>query len=217
MLSLEYKSWIDSVVRLTGLNMHRLEMGASTWGQQFREAMTVNGGDVDSATCMDYFMHFLTFGFKVSNYPHSCQLWLILIASFVHQVLFAFVPPVSLGRGWPAFIVSLFFIGILTAVIGDLANIFGCFVGLEPSVTAITFVAVGTSLPDLFASRTAALAEPYADAAIGNVTGSNSVNVFLGLGISWVIAAAYWLAKVHTNPPSIHIVTRYGDRSVFVG
>lgn len=37
----------------------------------------------------------------------------------------------------------------------------------------------------------AAKGETYADAAIGNVTGSNSVNVFLGLGLPWVIAAIY--------------------------
>ena len=87
-------------------------------------------------------------------------------------------------------------IGILTAIIGDLASIFGCLIELRKEVTAITFVALGTSLPDLFASRSAAMNEKYADASIGNVTGSNSVNVFLGLGTSWVIAAAYHAAKV---------------------
>ena len=30
-----------------------------------------------------------------------------------------------------------------------------------------------------------------ADAAVGNVTGSNSVNVFLGLGLPWLIGAVY--------------------------
>ena len=37
--------------------------------------------------------------------------------------------------GWPCFFVSLGMIGLLTAVVGDLANIFGCLVGLKPSVT----------------------------------------------------------------------------------
>ena len=57
--------------------------------------------------------------------------------------------------------------------------------------TAISFVALGTSLPDTFASRTAAVKERYADMAIGNITGSNSVNVFLGLGLPWLIASIY--------------------------
>ena len=37
--------------------------------------------------------------------------------------------------GWPCFFVSLGMIGLLTAIVGDLANIFGCLVGLKPSVT----------------------------------------------------------------------------------
>lgn len=84
----------------------------------------------------------------------------------------------------------------MTALIGDIATIFGCLIGLKPEVTAITFVALGTSLPDLFASKNAAQNEEYADASIGNVTGSNGVNVFLGLGIPWVIASIYWEVKV---------------------
>ena len=38
-------------------------------------------------------------------------------------------------------------IGILTAVIGDVASAFGCSVGLKDSITAIAFVALGTSVP----------------------------------------------------------------------
>ena len=112
------------------------------------------------------------------------------------QLLFAFVPPPCLLNGWLSFFVSLALIGVLTAIVGDLAAIFGCMVGLKDSVTAITFVALGTSLPDLFASKQAATMDDSADNSIGNVTGSNSVNVFLGLGLPWLIAAIYWEAKV---------------------
>jgi len=38
-------------------------------------------------------------------------------------------------------------IGASTAIIGDLAFFFDSSVGLKDSVTAITFVALGTSLP----------------------------------------------------------------------
>merc|ERR1719296_366380 len=73
-----------------------------------------------------------------------------------------------------------------------MAELLGCVVGISEGTTAITFVALGTSLPDTFASKTAAQMDPYADASIGNVTGSNSVNVFLGLGLPWMVAAIYW-------------------------
>jgi solute carrier family 8 (sodium/calcium exchanger) len=42
-----------------------MKLGSETWGQQFRNAMSVNGGDVENATSMDYFMHFITFPWKV--------------------------------------------------------------------------------------------------------------------------------------------------------
>jgi solute carrier family 8 (sodium/calcium exchanger) len=54
---------------------------------------------------------------------------------------------------------------------------------------------MGTSLPDTFASKQAAQQSKNADSAIGNVTGSNSVNVFLGLGLPWVIAVIYYESK----------------------
>ena len=104
----------------------------------------------------------------------------------------AFAPPPRVYGGWACFVVVLGLIGVLTAFIGDFATHMGCCMGMEPSITAITFVALGTSLPDTFASMTAAKQEEYADASIGNVTGSNSVNVFLGLGLPWAIAAIYW-------------------------
>merc|ERR1711881_592005 len=83
-------------------------------------------------------------------------------------------------------------IGLVTALIGDLAGLLGCSMGVPDPITAITFVALGTSLPDTFASKTAAVQDEYADASIGNVTGSNSVNVFLGLGLPWLMGAIYW-------------------------
>jgi solute carrier family 8 (sodium/calcium exchanger) len=97
--------------------------------------------------------------------------------------------------GWACFCVALIFIGGVTWMVSDMANLVGCCLGLLPEENAITFVALGTSLPDTFASQTAATMDPYADASIGNVMGSNSVNVFLGIGLSWTVAAIYWQAQ----------------------
>ena len=52
--------------------------------------------------------------------------------------------------GWACFIVSIVVIGVMTALIGDLASHFGCTVGLKDSVTAISIVAMGTSLPGIY-------------------------------------------------------------------
>ncbi|XP_056891884.1 sodium/calcium exchanger 1a isoform X1 [Takifugu flavidus] len=53
------------------------------------------------------------------------------------------------------------------------------------------FVEAITITSDTFASKVSAVQDQYADASIGNVTGSNAVNVFLGIGVAWSIAAIY--------------------------
>ncbi len=147
----------------------------ATWGSQFITACMLHptkneDGDIQDIEAFDGFLHLLTIGWKL---------------------FFSLIPPPHYAGGWACFFISLAFIGIITAVVGEFANLFGCVLGIKPAVTAITFVALGTSLPDTFASMAAAQAEKYADSAVGNVTGSNSVNVFLGLGLPWLIASIW--------------------------
>ncbi|XP_041851092.1 sodium/calcium exchanger 2b [Melanotaenia boesemani] len=178
--SYEFKSTVDKLIKKTNL---ALVIGTHSWGEQFVEAVTVSAGDGDEdeegreerlPSCYDYFMHFLTVFWKV---------------------LFACVPPTEYWNGWACFFVSISVIGVLTAIIGDLASHFGCTVGLRDTVTAVVFVALGTSIPDTFASKVAAVQDQHADASVGNVTGSNAVNVFLGIGVAWSVAAVYWKIK----------------------
>ena len=136
--------------------------------------MQPNGGKLESAETFDWFMHFLTFGLKI---------------------LFSSCPPPGLYRGWPAFFVSLVYIGFMAALVrlgrlsrfvntsvtfSDFAKIFGCLVGLKDEVTAITIVTFGTSMIDAFATRKAAALDPTADNTLGNVIAANSISVFLG-------------------------------------
>merc|ERR1719454_2798778 len=117
------------------------------------------------------------------------------VVSLPWKLFFALVPPTTYAGGWACFCIALAFIGFVTAIIGDMAALLGCVMGISDSITAITFVALGTSLPDTFASKQAAVQDPYADASIGNVTGSNSVNVFPGLGLPWMAGSIYWVVK----------------------
>merc|ERR1711964_799113 len=58
----------------------------------------------------------------------------------------------------------------------------------------------------------AATQDPFADAAIGNVTGSNGVNVSLGLGLPWLMAAIYWKmqgAANDSNPKYVEWKNKY--------
>ena len=107
-----------------------------------------------------------------------------------------FIPPPGMMDGWLCFTVSITMMGLLIVIVGDLAEIFGCLIGLKPEITAITFVAIGTSIPGAFAGKAATINEKYADNAVSSVMGSNIANVFVGLGVQWLIASIYWAFKV---------------------
>merc|ERR1712128_283182 len=178
--SKEFKNSVDKMMQKANNSM---VVGTSSWLDQFSEALTVQAeddeeegeeGEEKMPSCGDYNMHFLTLPWKL---------------------VFAFIPPTAIYEGYPTFVISIAFIGGCTAIIGDVAGHLGCFINLKDCVNAIAFVALGTSVPDTFASKTAAIEDETADASVGNVTGSNAVNVFLGIGIAWTMAAVYWEAQ----------------------
>jgi solute carrier family 8 (sodium/calcium exchanger) len=136
-----------------------------------------DGEDVEKATAFELTSHYITVFWKLFA---------------------ACIPPATYLGGWATFWTALLAIMVVTALIMDLASIFGCLIGLEDAITAITFVALGTSVPDTFASMMSARQDDNADNSIGNITGSNSVNVFLGLGLPWLFAAIYW----EVTPPT---------------
>merc|ERR1719278_836393 len=184
--SKEFKSSVDKMMQKANNSMIT---GTSSWAEQFTDALTVQVDDDEeegeedeeaeekAPSMSDYIMHFLTLPWKL---------------------IFALIPPTSIYNGYPTFVIAILFIGLCTAVIGDVAGHLGCFINLKDCVNAIAFVALGTSVPDTFASKTAAIEDETADASVGNVTGSNAVNVFLGIGIAWTMAAIYWEAQGQT-------------------
>lgn len=165
------KEMVDNVTKMMNMNMEQYNVGSSSWGGQFTEALEIGCEDGETPSTGDYVMHYITVPWKL---------------------VFAIIPPTTYGGGWVCFFAALVMVGVTTIIIGDIAALFGCVYGLDKATTAITFVALGTSLPDTFASKSAAVGDDTADAAIGNVTGSNAVNVFLGLGLPWMIAAFKW-------------------------
>jgi len=164
-----FVGWIDGLV-----NLDEMRQGSAAWYEQVAEAHYCNGSleEQEEAKFLDWVMHVIFYPWKMI-YAIGCP------------------PPPYLG-GWVCFVIGLIHIGALTAIIGDMAELLGCAAGIKDNITAISVVALGTSLPDLFASKQAAQQDEWADASIVNVTGSNSVNVFLGIGVPWLMASMNW-------------------------
>jgi len=207
-----HRDTVERLAKVLSLNWDKARLGGSNWKDQFTGALYAGGlpdEGQEAPSVIDWIIHLVILPWKL---------------------ILACIPPPDLGEGWCSFFASLLGIAGITALIGDLAELLGCVLGLPPAVTSITFVALGTSLPDTFASMTAARQDMYADASIGNITGSNSVNVFLGLGLPWAIAAIYWELN-HQTPewkdkyPDLilkhkkggYIVTKGGDLAFSVG
>ncbi|CAJ1365862.1 unnamed protein product [Effrenium voratum] len=194
--------------------------------EKFLQAFKVNW-EVQVMARENWKDQFIDAIFLQTEEAEGCELvtaWVFHIITMPWKVIFALLPPVDYCGGWLCFLTSLMMIGAVTALIGDLAELCGCVVNMPDAITAISLVALGTSLPDTFASKTAAEQDPTADASIGNVTGSNSVNVFLGLGFPWTIGAVYWaaLGALPTTHPWFEkyagnsVITDYPSGGVFV-
>lgn len=105
---------------------------------------------------------------------------------------------------WKA--LCLFLLGLACLVFGgdwlvDGASGIAGMLGVSQSVIALTIVAAGTSAPELVTSLIAAR-KGDTDMALGNVVGSNILNVFLVLGMSSTIAP---LSLGQTRPENIWI------------
>ncbi|PIO69550.1 Calx-beta domain protein [Teladorsagia circumcincta] len=119
----EFKNFVDRM--LTNANTS-IMVGTSSWKQQFNEAITIEEDDDGKITLKEKIMHYVSLPWKL---------------------LFALIPPTDYYNGWLCFFFAIVMIGLLTAVIGDLASHFGCTVGMKDAVTAISLVAMGTSVP----------------------------------------------------------------------
>ncbi|XP_022757971.1 magnesium/proton exchanger [Durio zibethinus] len=152
-------------------NLHVLEL----WKRQFVDALTLESPE----------------SMKLNNIHLRLPriFWQSLLAPW--RLLFAFVPPHHIAHGWITFICSLVFISGIAYIVTKLTDLLSCVTGINAYVIAFTALAAGTSWPDLVASKIAAERQITADSAIANITCSNSVNIYVGIGVPWLIDTVY--------------------------
>jgi len=61
----EFNDMVNRLTHTVNMNVDAMKADRTTWAEQFRNALNVNGGDVENASNFDYVMHFLTFFWKV--------------------------------------------------------------------------------------------------------------------------------------------------------
>lgn len=91
----------------------------------------------------------------------------------------------------PWFLVIILVVGLALVVFGadfsvDAATVIAEKLGIPQNIIGLTVIAIGTSLPELVTSVTAAI-KGKTDIAVGNIVGSNIFNVLMVAGLSAVV------------------------------
>eukprot|EP00935_MAST-01C_sp_MAST-1C-sp1_P001508 g1508.t1 len=100
------------------------------------------------------------------------------------------------------FCMSIFWIGVFSFIMVDFAGRAGCVLEVPGLVMGLLVIAAGTSVPDALASVMVAR-NGQGDMAVANVLGSNVFNIFLGLGLPWMLKVAIDGEKLTINASGI--------------
>jgi K+-dependent Na+/Ca+ exchanger-like protein len=85
-----------------------------------------------------------------------------------------------------SFVLSILWIGVYSFFMVEWAAIIGDAIGIPPAVMGVTFLAAGTSIPDLMTSVIVAR-QGLGDMAVSSSIGSNIFDILVGLPVPWII------------------------------
>lgn len=96
------------------------------------------------------------------------------------------------------FIISIVIIAALSYVLVESAIVIAHNLNIPESIIALTILAAGTSVPDLFSSMIVAR-QGRGDMAVSNAVGSNIFDILVGLGLPFVIAMLIYGGEIQSG------------------
>ena len=97
-----------------------------------------------------------------------------------------------------AFLQSITIIALLSWILVELAVLTAAYLKIPEAVVALTVLAIGTSVPDLFSSLIVAR-QGRGDMAVSNAIGSNIFDILIGLGLPFTIYMFIHSSSVSAN------------------
>ncbi|CAB3369652.1 Hypothetical predicted protein [Cloeon dipterum] len=137
------------------------------------------------------------------SWPNSCRkrITYVLVAPIMFP-LWLTLPDTRSPKGkkyFPVtFIGSIVWIAAYSYLMVWWANVAGDTVGIPPEVMGLTFLAAGTSIPDLITSVIVAR-KGFGDMAVSSSVGSNIFDVTVGLPVPWLIYGMVYMKPVEVN------------------
>lgn len=104
------------------------------------------------------------------------------------------------------FIVSILWISVLTYAAVWLVQIIGYTFGVPDTISGLTLLAAGTSIPELISSVLVVKRAGLADMALCNTIGSNIFDILVGLGLPWFIKSLIGMISLSTLEPTLTLV-----------
>jgi len=135
------------------------------------------------------------------------------------QILFVYLFPLSFCLGctlldpheddkghlcYAVFVGSILWIGVFSYLMVTWATVIGAAVGIPDIIMGLTFLAAGTSVPDLLSSVIVAR-QGLGDMAVSSSIGSNIFDVCVGLPIPWLLFMAVYNEPVGVSSDGIAI------------
>ena len=129
------------------------------------------------------------------EWPDSCgaRVWYVIVAPLIWSLAYT-IPDVRKEKNKKLVAVS-FFISIMWIAAASYfmvwwASLMGEALGIPESVMGLTFLAAGTSMPDLITSVIVAR-QGFGDMAVSSSIGSNIFDILIGLPFPWILYAAF--------------------------
>lgn len=99
---------------------------------------------------------------KHDHYPTSPLGWIWFVLAWPYEILFHYTIPPVRGKYkyqfFASFFISLTWLGVFTTFMVKWTEKIGCILGIEDAIMGVTFLAIGTSMPDcltsIFVART---------------------------------------------------------------
>lgn len=111
------------------------------------------------------------------------------------------------------FIMCMIWIGIITYVVAWMITLIGYTFGIPDSVIGLTFLAIGTSVPEVFSSLIVSR-KGEGSMAISNSIGSNTFDILICLGLPWLIKSIMtgvnddkWFIQVNSDGLAYTVVS----------
>lgn len=128
---------------------------------------------------------------KHEHFPTSIIGWVWYVLAWPYEIAFYYtVPPVK-GRYKYQFLASFFlslaWLGVFSTFMVKWTEKIGCILGISDAIMGVTFLAIGTSMPDcltsIFVARTG-----RGNMAVCNALGSNIFDILLALCLPWALS-----------------------------